>query len=133
MFLKCCINSSFDLAYSPLMARIVSLNFALSRKYVGVVSQNGSLVIYAGICITALRTAISIFSISLNINSRSFLSKRYNIMTFLNVASFLKTCAVLGVLAKGTYRQTNDSSRYYPNNPRLSACLLYTSLVNEAK
>ena len=66
------INSSFDLAYSPLMARIVSLNFALS-----------------------------IFSISLNINSRSFLSKRYSIMTFVNVASFLKTCAVLGVFSKG--------------------------------
>ena len=48
------------------------------RKCAGVVSQNGSLVISAGICITALRTAISIFSISLNIKSRSFLSKRYS-------------------------------------------------------
>ena len=41
------------------------------------------------------------FSISLNIKSRSFLSKRYSIMTFLNVAPSLKIWAVFVVLSKG--------------------------------
>ena len=33
----------------------------------------------------------------------------------------------------GTYRRTNENNRYYPNNPRLSAGLLYTSFLNEAR
>ena len=49
----------------------------------------------------AVRRAISIFSISLKMNRRSFLSKRYNIITCVKLESDLKILADFGACSNG--------------------------------
>ena len=78
LFLKCRMKSSFELFSSLSISSIVLLYLLGLAKIDGSVIQNMFSVSSATILANVLRKETSIFSISLNKNKRSFLSKRYS-------------------------------------------------------
>ena len=83
--LKCRMNSSFELFSSLSTNAIVRLNLSVLANNLASVIQKILSVSSATMFASALRKAISTFSISLKRNSRSFLSKRYRLSASWNV------------------------------------------------